>query len=189
MLNDRQILAAIEAGELTIDPLDGYLTRIQPASLDVRLGNTFATLIRRQHAQIDPKVDQRDYWRFDTIDDEEGHYVVHPGELILAATKEKIGLPDDLLARVEGKSSLGRLGVLVHATAGFIDPGWATASITLEISTVIGIPVKLYPGMPIAQLAFDPIEPVAMGYSGKYVGQGAPAVSRYHQNWTGSRWI
>lgn len=188
MLIDRQIAAAIEAGDLTIDPLEGYLSRIQPASLDVRLGNTFATLIRRQHAQIDPKVDQREYWRFDEIDDE-GHYVVHPGELILAATKEKIGLSDDLLARVEGKSSLGRLGVLVHATAGFIDPGWASAAITLEISTVIGIPVKLYPGMPIAQLAFQRVESVAMGYSGKYVGQGAPAVSRYHQNWTGSRWI
>jgi dCTP deaminase len=187
VLIDRQILEAIEADELLITPREGYLSRIQPASLDVRLGNTFAVYRRQLHGMVDPKEDSTSHWRTDEIADD-GHYVVHPGELVLAATYESIGLPDHLVARVEGKSSLGRLGILVHATAGFIDPGWALAPITLEISTVIGVPVMLYPHMPIAQLAFEQIEPVAMGYSGKYVGQGAPTPSRYHENWTGSRW-
>lgn len=196
MLIDREILDAIESGDLQIATLgqDGqqvpdtsYLSRIQPASLDVRLGNTFAVWVRNRSGEVDPKKDHSADWRFDTVEDD-GSYSVHPGEMVLAATKEHIGLPDDLLARVEGKSSLGRLGLLVHATAGFVDPGWPLAPITLELSTVINVPLRLYPGMPIAQLCFQRVSPVASGYSGKYVGQGAPATSQYHQNWVG-RWI
>lgn len=188
MLIDREILAAIEAGELQVDPLDGLAQRIQPASLDVRLGNRFGCR-RNAFGIIDPKVDSTDDWDFVTIEDDDlsGCFEIGPNELVLAATLESVGLADHLLARVEGKSSLGRLGLLVHATAGFIDPGWALAPITLELS-VIGGPMKLWPGMPIAQLAFQRVEPVTSGYSGKYVGQGAPTPSRFHENWTGSRW-
>ncbi len=187
MLIDRQILAAIEAGDLTVTPSDGLVSRIQPASLDVRLGHTFA-VYRRDARIIDLKVDTSKNWEYITV--EAGDYfVLGPNELVLAATLEAIGLADHLVARVEGKSSLGRLGLLVHATAGFIDPGWPEAAITLEISSVIGVPMKLWPGMPVAQLAFETVEPVATGYSGKYVGQGAPTPSRFHENWTGTRWI
>jgi dCTP deaminase len=188
VLIDRQILAAYECGDLLVEPGDGISARIQPASLDVRLGSTFA-LYRRGHDIIDLKVDSSSRWDYVSIVDPDGYFVLTPGELVLAATLESIGLADHLVARVEGKSSLGRLGLLVHATAGFIDPGWTLAPITLEISSVIGQPMKLYPGMPIAQLAFETVEPVATGYSGKYVGQGAPTPSRFHENWTGTRWI
>lgn len=188
MLIDRQIRAAISTGSIIVDPADGVDSRIQPASLDVRLGDTFAVFVRNRNAMVDPKTDTTDCWRVDTIDPGE-YYVVHPGELVLATTLEAIQLADTILARVEGKSSLGRLGVLVHATAGYIDPGWSLATITLEISTVIGVPVMLYPGMPIAQLAFQEVEAVSASYSGKYAGQKGPTPSRYHQNWTGSRWM
>jgi dCTP deaminase len=188
VLIDRAIQAALHTGEIRVDPSDSVSTRIQPASLDVRLGNSFAVFVRNQHAMIDPKTDTTSCWRHDTIP-EDGYYVVHPGELLLATTLENVGLADTILARVEGKSSLGRLGLLVHATAGYIDPGWSLAPITLEISTVVGVPIKLYPGMPIAQLAFERVEAVSSGYSGKYSGQSGPTPSRYHHNWTGTRWI
>jgi dCTP deaminase len=187
VLIDRQILAAIESGDLVVNPDDGVVNRIQPASLDVRLGHTFG-VFRRNHDVIDLKVDSSSHWDFITIE-AGGYFILGSGELILAATLESIGLADHVVARVEGKSSLGRLGLLVHATAGFIDPGWPLAPITLEISSVIGSPIKLYPGMPVAQLAFETVEPVASGYSGKYVGQKAPTPSRFHENWTGTRWI
>ncbi len=186
MLIDRQIRAALDSGELTIDPNASIDTRIQPASLDVRLGTQFAVMSRRLEV-IDPKIDCSSILDHTLIPDD-GYFTVHPGELVLGCTMEAIGLADTLAARVEGKSSLGRLGILVHATAGFIDPGWASASITLEISTVIGLPVRLYPGMPIAQLAFEQVEPVTSGYAGKYAGQTGPTPSRFHLNWTGTRW-
>jgi dCTP deaminase len=189
VLIDRQIRSAIASGTILVDPADGIDTRIQPASLDVRLGNTFAVFVRNHYGMVDPKVDTTNCWRTDTISRPDGFYVVHPGELVLATTLESLQLADTILARVEGKSSLGRLGVLVHATAGYIDPGWPLGTITLEISTVIGVPVKLYPGMPIAQLAFEEVEAVSASYSGKYSGQSGPTPSRYHQNWSGSRWM
>jgi dCTP deaminase len=187
MLVDRQILEALDTGDIAITPTDGLARRIQPASLDVRLGDTFAVFVRNHNGMIDPKVDTTKCWRFDTIP-ADGYYVVHPDELVLATTLESVELADTILARVEGKSSLGRLGVLVHATAGYIDPGWAMAPITLEISTVIGVAVKLYPGMPIAQLAFERVERATTGYAGKYVGQRGPTPSQYHRNWMGSGW-
>lgn len=186
MLIDRQIRAALDSGELTIDPNASIDTRIQPASLDVRLGTQFAVMSRRVDV-IDPKVDNTKLLDHVTVF-EGDYFTVHPGELVLGCTLEAIGLGDTLAARVEGKSSLGRLGILVHATAGFIDPGWVSATITLEISTVMGLPVRLYPGMPIAQLAFEQVEPVTSGYAGKYAGQTGPTPSRFHLNWTGTRW-
>lgn len=186
MLIDREIREALASGELTVNPSDSIDSRIQPASLDVRLGHGFG-VFRRRETVIDPKVDVGPMMRLDNVD-EGGHYVVFPGEMILAHTLEEIELADTLAARVEGKSSLGRLGLLVHTTAGFVDPGWALATITLEISTVSGLPIKLYPGMPIAQLAFERVAPGCAVYGGKYVKQAAPTPSRFHQNWLGSRW-
>jgi dCTP deaminase len=191
MLVDHQIRAAIDSGDLIVTPDDDIENRIQPASLDVRLGDTFLCFTRYQHGLIDPKLDTSSCWNSRTVNaaDPDAHYVVHPGELVLASTLERIQLPDTLVARVEGKSSLGRLGLLVHATAGYIDPGWSLGTITLEISTVVGVPVKLYPGMPIAQLSFMQTDAPKQAYAGKYVGQHKPTPSRFHKNWTGTRWI
>lgn len=188
MLVDHEIFDALASGEIIVGPDDGVYSRIQPASLDVRLGQNFLTLDRHAVSEIDPKKDSGPHWLARTVPMGDC-FTVHPGELVLAATLERIGLSDSLLARVEGKSSLGRLGVLVHATAGYIDPGWAEAPITLEISTVIGVPVKLYPGMPIGQLAFERVSAVTSAYSGKYVGQHGPTPSRFHKNWMGSSWV
>ena len=188
MLVDSQIRAALAAGDIVLDPDDGVDSRIQPASVDVRLGDHFATFQKHSCGVVDPKRDSTHYWDMHAASHEDG-FVVAPGELVLATTWEHLGLADTMLARVEGKSSLGRLGVLVHATAGYIDPGWQLAPITLEISVVLPVPVKLYPGMPIAQLAFERVEPVSVPYSGKYTGQEGPTPSRFHQNWSGTRWF
>lgn len=188
MLIDRQIRQALESGELVVNPADSIDARIQPASLDVRLGDTFAVFNHHMRDDvIDPKVDTSGFLDYFTVTGDD-HFTVYPGDFVLATTLEEIGLADTLAARVEGKSSLGRLGIFVHSTAGFVDPGWSLASITLEISTVVGIPVRLYPGMPIAQLAFERVEAVTAGYSGKYTGQVGPTPSAFHRNWTGSAW-
>lgn len=187
MLNHRQIRAAIAEGYLIVTPDEGIDLRIQPASLDVRLGAQFARQNPHALDVIDPKVDTTANWQmFDVGPD--GYFDVPHGEHVLAATMEQIALPDSLAARVEGKSSLGRLGLLVHQTAGFIDPGWELASITLELTSVAGRPIRLWPGMPIAQLAFEQIEPVTFGYAGKYVGQTGPTPSKFHRNWNGACW-
>lgn len=169
-------------------PDSGIDARIQPASLDVRLGSTFATFRRTDAACIDLKQDSAHLLEYVTVPDG-GSFMAHPGELILATTLEAIGLSSRLLARVEGKSSLGRLGLLVHSTAGFIDPGWPLASITLELANINRLPIRLYPGQPIAQLAFERVEEVSAAYAGKYVDQVGPTPSRFHLNWSGSRWI
>lgn len=187
MLADWEIRSAIENGEITIEPETGWQAAIQPASLDIRLGHRFAKLVKDSLDFIDPRLDQQGNWEYVTIG-EGSFYVLHPGEMVLACTAERIGLSDSIAARVEGKSSLGRLGLLVHQTAGFVDPGWAQASITLELSTNIGVPVRLYPGMPIGQLAFERVSAVQSPYTGKYVDQEGPTASRYHQNWLGNRW-
>jgi dCTP deaminase len=187
MLNNKQIRQAIYDGHLQVSPDEGLDLRLQPSSLDVRLGTIFARQDHLNLAVIDTKADTTEHWRMYDVGPE-GHFDVPPGEHVLATTLEKIALPNWLAARVEGKSSLGRLGLLVHQTAGFIDPGWELATITLELSCVAGRPIRIYPGMPVAQLAFEEIAPVATGYSGKYVGQIGPTPSKYHRNWTGTCW-
>lgn len=187
MLIDRQIADALDVGRILVDPDDSISSRIQPASLDVRLGDTFAGYRRHLSSVIDPKVDSGLLLEFTTISADDC-FVLHPGEFVLAHTLEAIGLNGDLAARVEGKSSLGRLGLMVHSTAGFIDPGWPKATITLELANVNSLPIKLWPGMPVAQLAFDEVDEVSAGYAGKYQGQKGPTPSRFHQNWTGSAW-
>lgn len=187
MLNHHQIREALANGDLSIDPDDSLDTRIQPASLDVRLGNVFGVFDRRA-ASIDPQQDCT--WMMTRTEVPEGGYFpLLPDEFVLGATLERIGLSTTLIARIEGKSSLGRHGLLIHSTAGFIDPGWTSATITLELKNLSRMPIKLYPGMPIGQLALERVDDVGVGYSGKYVGQGAPEPSHYHLNWSGSRWI
>lgn len=189
MLIDRQIREALDTGELMINPAESIDSRIQPASLDIRLGDTFAVFNHHMRDDvIDPKVDSSGFLDYYTVAAGD-HFTVHPGDFVLATTMEEIGLADTLGARVEGKSSLGRLGLVVHSTAGFIDPGWELATITLEISTAVGIPFRLYPTMPIGQLAFTRVEAVSAGYSGSYVNQVGPTPSAIHHHWTGSAWI
>lgn len=188
LLVDHQIRAALDTGDLQIDPREGIDARIQPASLDVRLGGVFGVFRRHADTCIDPKQDSTEVVTR-TVVNPDGCFVLHPGEFVLGHTEESIGLADTLLARIEGKSSLGRLGLLVHSTAGFIDPGWPLAKITLELANVNTLPIKLWPGMPIAQLAFERVDQPISGYAGKYVSQMAPHASQFHKNWTGSRWI
>lgn len=187
MLSDTSIWTALHHGSIIVEPIDDLDKRLQPASLDVRLGTQFLVPRRHRLEYIDPKVDSTGLW--DTRDVEDGGYfVLHPGEFVLATTVEHVQLPSNIASRVEGKSSVGRLGVLVHSTAGFIDPGFV-GQVTLEIFSVSSLPTRLYPGMPIAQLAFFQLDAHAENpYDGKYSGQTGPQASRYHRNWNGSSW-
>jgi dCTP deaminase len=148
LLSDRDIRADVEAGRLSVDPWDPDL--VQPSSVDVRLDRFFRVFNNSRYTHIDPSLQQDD---LTTLVEPEGDepFVLHPGEFVLGSTLEVVTLPDDLAGRLEGKSSLGRLGLLTHSTAGFIDPGF-TGHITLELSNVANLPIMLYPGMKIGQL-------------------------------------
>ena len=150
LLSDRDIRAEIESGRVRLDPWDPDM--VQPSSVDVRLDKFFRLFDNHKYPVIDPSQDQADLTRLVEVDPAEG-FVLHPGEFVLGSTLETVSLPDDLAARVEGKSSLGRLGLLTHATAGFVDPGF-TGHVTLELSNVATLPIMLWPGMKIGQLAF-----------------------------------
>ncbi len=185
ILSDGTIRSLLASGTLIIEPL--LPEQVQPASVDVRLGDEF--LVFRNHSAevIDPFERPTDL--METIGVADGHaFVLHPGEFVLGTTLEMIGLPDDLVARVEGKSSLGRLGLLIHATAGFVDPGWSRGQITLELSNVATLPIKLWPGMKIGQLSFHTLDaPAERPYghpelNSKYVGQVGPVASAYQRN-------
>ena len=182
ILSDGTIRALLAEGRLVVAPLEPE--QIQPASVDVRLGNGF--LVFRNHSAevIDPYERPSDL--MDLVSVRPGNaFVLHPGEFVLGTTVESIGLPDDLVARVEGKSSLGRLGLLIHATAGFVDPGWPQGQITLELSNVATLPIRLWPGMKIGQLSFHRLDRAAErpyghpGLNSKYAGQQGPVASRY----------
>lgn len=179
MLNNFEIAQRMDDYSLILEPFDR--DRLQPASADVTLGDTFAVFRRDRAIIIDPKQDSAELLDYRTVEEGED-FVIHPGEFVLAHTHERLAMPNDLVARVEGKSSLGRLGLLVHSTAGFIDPGF-DGQITLELACVNSIGIKLYPGMPIGQLSFERTRTVQHAYSGKYVGQSGPTPSRYHLNW------
>ena len=148
LLSDRDIRGEIAAGRLGIDPYDEGL--VQPSSVDVRLDNLFRVFNNTRYTHIDPSVRQDDLTTL--VEPKEGEpFVLHPGEFVLGSTLERCSLPVDLAGRLEGKSSLGRLGLLTHSTAGFIDPGF-TGHITLELSNVANLPITLWPGMKIGQL-------------------------------------
>lgn len=180
LLSDRDIGDFINQGRIGVDPYDPAL--LQPASLDVRLDNIFLLFDNHRYAAIDPSVEMPGLTRRHEVAEGEP-LVVHPGEFVLGSTLERVELPGTVAARLEGKSSLGRLGLLVHATAGFIDPGFE-GTITLEISNVASLPIKLWPGMKIGQLCFLGLSSVPDGlygesrYASRYQGQDGPVASR-----------
>ena len=186
VLSDRTIRRLIDDGRIEIDPYDAGL--LQPSSVDVRVDRLFRVFRNNRASYIDVKVEQ-DLTELVEVDDEEP-FILHPGEFVLGSTLERVRLPDDLVARLEGKSSLGRLGLLIHSTAGFIDPGW-DGHVTLELSNVANLPITIYYGMKIGQVSFmelsEPAEsPYGSGGLGsKYQGQRGPTPSRYWKNFEG----
>ena len=184
LLSDRDLRAQIESGRVVLDPYEPGM--IQPSSIDVRIDRYFRLFDNHKYAVIDPAADQPDLTRLVEVEAGEA-FVLHPGEFVLGSTYESVVLPDDVAARLEGKSSLGRLGLLTHSTAGFIDPGFA-GHVTLELSNVATLPILLWPGMKIGQMCFfrlsSPSErPYGAGAAGsRYQGQRGPTASRSHQN-------
>ncbi len=189
LLSDRDIRAEIAADRVRLDPLD--LAMLQPSSVDVRLDRYFRVFENHRYPHIDPALEQPDLTRLVEPDADEP-FILHPGEFVLGSSLESVGLPDDVAARLEGKSSLGRLGLLTHSTAGFIDPGF-TGHVTLELSNVATLPIKLWPGMKIGQLCFfrlsSPSEhPYGSGeYGSRYQGQRGPTPSRSFLNFHRTR--
>ena len=184
ILSDRTISRLLGEGRIEIDPYDESL--LQPSSVDVRVDRYFRVFHNARYPFIDVREPQEDLTELVEIDDE-SPFILHPGEFVLGSTLERIRLPDDLVARLEGKSSLGRLGLLIHSTAGFIDPGW-DGHVTLELSNVANLPITIYYGMKIGQLSFVQLtEPAETSYGAdalgsKYQGQRGPTPSRYWQN-------
>ncbi len=183
ILSDRDIRAELDAGRIVVDPLAP--DAIQPASLDVRIDDSFRVFANHRHPYIDVRAEQSDMTELVKVTDGEP-FILHPGEFVLASTYERVALADDLVARIEGKSSLGRLGLIVHATAGFVDPGWK-GTLTLEITNLTRVPIKLYPGLLIAQLSFMTLDAPARrpygseGLGSHYQGQVAATESRYRR--------
>ena len=184
ILSDHSIREGIDSGRIRISPYDAEL--VQPASIDIRLDHRFRVFRNYRYTCIDPKEAQDGLTEMVSVDDG-SPFVVHPGEFILGNTVERIGLASDLVARLEGKSSLGRLGLIVHATAGYIDPGFE-GNITLELSNVANLPILLYPGMKIGQISFFAMStPADRPYGhpslgSKYKGQESPTASKMHLN-------
>lgn len=185
VLSDGTIRELVEAGTLAIDPWDE--ARLQPSSVDVTVLGEFRVFRNNRRPHIDVHESLDDLTELVTV--EENPFILHPGEFVLGSTIERIGLPDDLVARLEGKSSLGRLGLLIHSTAGFIDPGW-DGTITLELSNVARLPITIYPGMRIGQISFMRLDrPAEKPYghpslNSKYQGQSGPVDSRYRENFS-----
>ena len=184
VLSDRSIRAEIESGRITIDPYDASL--IQPSSVDVRVDCRFRVFHNARYPYID--VRQPMDGLTEPVEVAGGEpFILHPGEFVLGQTLERVSLPDDLVARLEGKSSLGRLGLLIHSTAGFVDAGFS-GNLTLELSNVANLPITIYEGMPIGQISFmrmdGPVEnPYGSQTTGsKYQGQAEPTPSRFHEN-------
>ena len=184
ILSDRSLREAIEAGRIVVDPFDP--TTVQPSSIDVRVDRLFRVFRNHTAGVIDVKQDLTGLTELVEIDDETP-FILHPGEFVLGSTLERVRLPDDLVARLEGKSSLGRLGLLIHSTAGFIDAGF-DGHVTLELANVASLPITIYPGMKIGQISFmqmtTPAErPYGKGATGsKYQGQAEPTPSRFYRN-------
>ena len=184
LLSDRDIKAEIDAGRVGLEPYEPAM--VQPSSIDVRLDRLFRVFENHRYPHIDPAEEQPELTRqVEPVGDEP--FILHPGEFVLGSTYEGVTLPDDVAARLEGKSSLGRLGLLTHSTAGFIDPGFS-GHVTLELSNVATLPIKLWPGMKIGQLCFfrlsSPSEHPygASIYGSRYQGQRGPTPSRSHAN-------
>ena len=175
ILSDKDVKAQIDAGRIVIEPFDA--TCIQPSSVDVKISNLFRVFRNHTAGVIDVKKDMTDLTELVEIP-LDGVFMLHPGEFVLGSTLERVGVPDDLVARVEGKSSLGRLGLLIHSTAGFIDAGF-DGHVTLELANVANLPITLYPGMKIGQVSFMKMTSPA---ENPYEGQRGPTPSRYFEN-------
>ena len=184
LLSDRDIMTEIEKERVQLEPFEP--TMVQPSSVDVRLDRFFRVFENHRYPHIDPSEDQPDLTRMVEPQGDEP-FILHPGEFVLGSTYEVVTLPDDVAARLEGKSSLGRLGLLTHSTAGFIDPGFS-GHVTLELSNVATLPIKLWPGMKIGQLCFFRLSSASdhpygsEKYGSRYQGQRGPTPSRSFQN-------
>ena len=184
LLSDRDIKAELGAGRIALEPFEPAM--VQPSSVDVRLDRFFRLFDNHKYPFIDPSEDQPELTRFVEVDADQP-FILHPGEFVLGSTYELVSLPDDVAARLEGKSSLGRLGLLTHSTAGFIDPGFS-GHVTLELSNVATLPIKLWPGMKIGQMCFFRLSSAAekpygsQEYSSRYQGQRGPTASRSYLN-------
>jgi len=184
VLSDRTIRREIEDGRIAIDPFDASM--VQPSSIDVRVDRRFRVFHNARYPYIDVRQPMEDLTELVEVGPDE-RFILHPGEFVLGQTLERVTLPDDLVARLEGKSSLGRLGLLIHSTAGFVDAGFS-GNLTLELSNVANLPITIYYGMPIGQLSFMRMDgPVGHPYgsrdtSNKYQGQTEPTPSRFYLN-------
>lgn len=189
LLSDGDIREQIASKRVGVEPFDEAM--IQPSSVDVRLDRFFRTFENHKYSEIDPSIEQSELTREVEVAPDE-HFILHPGEFVLASTYEVITLPDDIAGRLEGKSSLGRLGLLTHSTAGFIDPGFS-GHITLELSNVANLPVKLFPGMKIGQLCLIKLSSPAEHpygsavYGSRYQGQRGPTPSKSWLNFHKSK--
>ncbi|MEV7212242.1 dCTP deaminase [Kitasatospora cineracea] len=189
LLSDNDIRAEIDKGRVVIDPFEPSM--VQPSSIDVRLDRFFRVFENHRYPHIDPSEEQPDLTRLVEPENDDA-FILHPGEFVLASTYEVITLPDDVASRLEGKSSLGRLGLLTHSTAGFIDPGFS-GHVTLELSNVATLPIKLYPGMKIGQLCLFRLSSPAEHpygserYGSRYQGQRGPTPSRSYLNFHRTR--
>jgi dCTP deaminase len=189
VLSDRDIRAEIDAGRIVIDP---YIPEaVQPSSVDLHLDRRFRVFRNSRYPFIDVRADQPDMTELVEIGGDDP-FILHPGEFVLGSTFERVQLPNDLVARLEGKSSLGRLGLLIHSTAGYVDPGWE-GNLTLELSNVANLPITLYDGMKIGQISFQRLtSPAEVGYGdarigSKYRGQRDPTASLYHRDFERGR--
>lgn len=184
LLSDRDLLTEIDNKRVAVEPFD--MEMIQPSSIDVRLDRMFRVFENHKYPHIDPSIEQEDLTRLIEPDGDDP-FILHPGEFVLGSTLEVVSLPDDLAGRLEGKSSLGRLGLLTHSTAGFIDPGFS-GHITLELSNAATLPIKLFPGMKIGQLCLFRLSSPADHpygsdkYGSRYQGQRGPTASRSFAN-------
>jgi dCTP deaminase len=184
LLSDRDLKAEIDAGRVGVAPYTDAM--IQPSSIDVRLDRWFRVFENHKYPHIDPSIEQPDLTRLIEPEDDDP-FILHPGEFVLGSTFEVVTLPDDIAGRLEGKSSLGRLGLLTHSTAGFIDPGFS-GHVTLELSNVANLPIMLYPGMKIGQLCLFRLSSPAEHpygsekYGSRYQGQRGPTPSRSFAN-------
>src|SRR6476619_1886946 len=189
VLSDGDIRAEIEAGRIVIDP---YVPEaVQPSSVDLHLDNRFRVFRNSRYPYIDVREEQPELTELVEVKGDEP-FILHPGEFVLGSTLELVQLPNDLVARLEGKSSLGRLGLLIHSTAGYVDPGWE-GNLTLELSNVANLPITLYDGMKIGQISFQRLSsPVEVAYGdarigSRYRGQTDPTASRYHRDFSNGR--
>ena len=184
ILSDRTIRDEIASGRIVIEPFDPEC--VQPSSVDLHVDSQFRVFANSRYPYIDVKRPMPDLTDLVEVKDEEP-FILHPGEFVLGSTRERVGIPDDMVARLEGKSSLGRLGLLIHSTAGYVDPGW-DGYLTLELSNVANLPITIYPEMKIGQISFVQLsEPAQTPYGSgelgsKYQGQRGPTPSRYWKN-------